>query len=610
MAVALMAGFAFFLFVIVVLSFGYRIMYIGRIFPGVTIAGVNVSGLSQDAAALKIQTQLIFPINGRIVFRDGQTVWIETPANLGMTLDPKASAKLAYDFGRKGGLIQSINDELNAGQVGAILPPVILFDQRTAFTYLQNLATSINTPAREASLVINGQEVTSQSGQAGRKLDIESTLVYLNAQLQTFRDGEVPLVIQDQAPQVLDASAQADAARRLLSAPFTISIPDAHSGDPGPWQIQPADLAPMLRVGRLGSGPGSKYVVQIDRDQLRSLLESIGKQVNRPEADARFTFNDQTGQLEPIKPSQVGLQLDQRGTLDVIENAVADGQQTALLKVNTTQPKVADTATGLQLGIKELISEQTTYFYGSSASRMKNIETAAANFHGLLVPPGATFSMGQYMGDVSLDAGYAEALIIYNGKTIKGVGGGVCQVSTTLFRTIFYAGFPIVERHAHAYRVYYYEQGPGGRNNPLLSGFDATVYFPLVDLKFTNNTPFWILMETYFNGANSSLTWKFYSTSDGRSVQANFSGPTNIVPALPPTVTFNPDAEPGSVKHVDYAAEGADVTITRSVMRDGQVLFSDSFITKYQPWADACEYGPDVKDPEKILKKRGWCQKP
>ena len=116
-------------------------------------------------------------------------------------------------------------------------------------------------------------------------------------------------------------------------------------------------------------------------------------------------------------------------------------------------------------------------------------------------------------------------------------------------------------------------------------------------------------METYFNAANYSLTWKFYSTSDGRTVQANFSGPTNITPALPPTITFNPDADPGSVKHVDYAAEGADVTIDRTVMRDGQVLFSDQFITNYQPWADACEYGPDVKDPEKILKKRGWCQK-
>lgn len=606
---SLLAGAAFFLLVIFILSVGYRIMYTGRIFPGITVAGVDVSGMSRKNAAEKLQAALTFPYNGRIVFRDGSNVWVETPANLGMYFDAEATAQLAFDFGRKGNPFQVINDELNAAQVGTILPPVILFDQRIASDYLQTLSPVVNRRVSEATMVINGTDVTSQPGQVGHTLDIDSTLVYLSAQMQTFRDGEVPLVILEQAPQVQDASSQAEAARRLLAAPFILSLPDPHSGDPGPWQILPADLAQMLKVGRLGSGSSAKYVLQLDRDKLKGLLDTIAKQVDRPEADARFTFDDQTGQLVPIKASIIGLKVDPRRTLDEIENAIASGQSSASLQVNSTQPKVADTVTAQQLGISGLISSQTTYFYGSSDARRKNIQTAAANFHGLLVPPGTTFSMGENMGDVSLDAGYAEALIIYNGKTVKGVGGGVCQVSTTLFRTVFYAGFPIVERHAHAYRVFYYEQAAGGRNDPNLAGFDATVYFPLVDFKFTNDTPYWLLMETYFNSANSSLTWKFYSTPDGRSVQASFSGPTNIVPALPPTITFNQDADPGSVKHVDYAAQGADITITRTVMRNNAVYFSDQFITHYQPWADACEYGPNVDDPEKILKKRGWCQK-
>jgi len=610
MSVALLAGASFFLMVLLILSIGYRVMYTGRIFPGVSVAGVDVSGLSSEDAAIKIQAALTFPYSGRIVFRDGKNVWVETPAKLGMLLDPAASAHMAFQFGRAAGLFQNINDQLNAGQVGVVLPPVILFDQGTAYAYLQNLASQIDRPVVEASLLINGLEVSSQSGQMGHSLNPDATLVYLHAQLQSFRDGEVPLVIQEQLPQVLDATVQAEAARRLLSAPLTITLPDAHSNDPGPWLVQPSELAPMLRVGRLGSGPGSQYVVQLDHDMLQSLLENIAKQVNRPEADARFTFNQETSQLEPILASVVGLQLDVRGSMEEIENAAATGQQSLFLKVNTTQPKVADTATGQQLGITELISSQTTYFYGSSAARLKNIQTAAANFHGLLVAPDETFSMGEHMGDVTLDSGYAEALIIYNGKTIKGVGGGVCQVSTTLFRTAFYAGFPVLERHAHAYRVYYYEQRKGGGNDSSLSGFDATVYFPLIDFKFTNDTPYWLLMDTYFNPATYSLTWNFYSTSDGRTVQADFSGPTNVVPALPPTITFNPDAASGSVSHVDYAAEGADVTINRVVMKDGKIWFVDKFVTQYQPWADACEYGPDVKDPEKILKKKGWCQAP
>lgn len=608
--VAGLVGFSIFLLAIISLSIGYRINYSGRIFPGVSIAGVDVSGMAPVDAAVKIRTALSFPYSGKVLFRDGANLWVETPSNLGMSLDPDATAKIAYDFGRSSGIFTSMNDQLNAAQVGAVVPPVIQFDQRVAYAYLQNLAKQVERPVVEASLVINGLDVSAQSGQPGRQLDIESTLAYLHAQMRLFRDGEVTLFMTETAPQVLDANPQAEAARRLLSAPFTINLPDARTGDPGPWQITPAELAPMLRVGREGIGPGSRYVLQLDHDMLKARLDEIAKQVNRPEEDARFTFNQQTGQITPTQASKIGLRVDSLDAMKAIQKAIGAGEQTVQLAVKATQPLVEDTATSERLGIRELIGSQTTYFFGSSAARRKNIQTAAARYNGLLVAPGATFSMGEHMGDVSLDSGFAEALIIYNGKTIKGVGGGVCQVSTTLFRTVFYAGLEIVERHAHAYRVYYYEQAPGGSNNPQLSGFDATVYFPLVDFKFKNDTPFWILMETSFDDAGSSLTWNLYSTPDGRTVQATFSGPTNVTPPLAPTITFNPDAEPGSVAHVDYAAEGADINIHRTVTRNGEVLFSHDIVTRYQPWADACEYGPDVKDPEKIFKKRGWCQKP
>jgi vancomycin resistance protein YoaR len=612
MIVAALGGMAFFLVIAAILSMGYRLVYWGRIFPGVSVAGVDVSGMNRDDAALKIQAALTFPYTGRIVFRDGQNVAVEPPSRLGMVLDPAASAQFAYDFGRKGSLFGTINDELNAAQVGVALPPVTVFDQRVAYAYLQNFSQKVNKPVVEASLVVTGLDVSPRAGQAGRSLNTESTLVYVHAQLQTFRDGEIPLVIQERSPQVMDASTQAAAARNLLAAPLAVSIPDAQSGDPGPWQIQPADLAPMLRIGRLSAKDGApQYVVQADPVRLQALIEEIAKQVNRPESNARFTFDEKTGQLVPIQASAIGLQVDVPGSVEDIEKAIAAGQQSAFLRVNTTQPKVADTANAQQLGITGVISSQVTYFYGSSAARLKNIETAASRFHGLLVAPGETFSMGEHMGDVSLDSGYAEALIIYNGKTIKGVGGGVCQVSTTLFRTVFFAGFPVVERHAHAYRVYYYEQRPGGSNDPTLSGFDATVYFPLVDFKFMNDSPYWILMDTFFDAGTRSLTWKFYSTSDGRTVQWDTTGPTNIVPAPTPVITFNPDLGPDEqLKHVDYPADGADVNINRMVLRDGKIVFVDKFVTQYQPWAEACEYGKSIKDPDKSLKNKGWCQKP
>jgi len=189
-------------------------------------------------------------------------------------------------------------------------------------------------------------------------------------------------------------------------------------------------------------------------------------------------------------------------------------------------------------------------------------------------------------------------LIIYGGQTIQGVGGGVCQVSTTLFRTAFFAGFPIVERHAHAYRVSYYEYDPGRIRNPQWAGFDATVYVPIVDLKFTNDTDHWLLMETYVYRGSEALTWKFYSTDDGRTVEWNTTGPRNIVDAPEPLYRENPDLQKGVIKQVDYAADGADINVTRTVYKGGSIHFSDSFFTHFRPWQEINEYGPGTDVPD------------
>jgi len=261
--------------------------------------------------------------------------------------------------------------------------------------------------------------------------------------------------------------------------------------------------------------------------------------------------------------------------------------------VNLTNPPVTDDKTAAQLGITQLIHAETSYFYGSSAARIQNIKIASGRFHGYLAAPGETISMADILGDVSLDTGYAEALIILGDQTIQGVGGGVCQVSTTLFRTAFFSGFPIVERHAHAYRVSYYEKTAANKVNPDLAGLDATVFVPLVDFKFVNDTPYWLLMETY--ATNTSLTWKFYSTSDGRTVDWQTTGPTDITPAPDPVYNENPKLAKGEIKQVDWAAQGADVTVTRTVNRDGSVYLQDTFRTHYLPWRAVYEYGPGTE---------------
>jgi vancomycin resistance protein YoaR len=393
---------------------------------------------------------------------------------------------------------------------------------------------------------------------------------------------------------------------------MTLFVRDPQPGDPGPRTIEPSTLAGMLRIERVLTNAVWQYQVSVDARVLEQVLGEIAPQVNRSPQNARFTFDDNAGtntrQLLLEKPAQDGRKLDIAATLDAVQTGLQAGEHNFALALSTALPGAGNDATAQSLGVTELVYAETTYFRGSNAARLQNIETAAGQFHGLLIPPNTTFSMGAAIGDISLDNNYAEALIIYNGRTITGVGGGVCQVSTTLFRTAFFGGYPIPERHAHAFRVLYYEQLPGSGIDTSLAGLDATVYFPLVDLKFTNDRPYWLLMETYFNRNNSSLTWKFYSTNDGRKVQWQNLGLRNIVPAPEMRLEENAELPAGTCKKVDYAADGADVTVTRSVVdASGQPMFNDIIQTSYQPSQAVYQFGPGTEDPQALV-DQGLCK--
>ncbi len=605
-AAALVSGAALFLTALIMWTVAYQLIYAGRIFPGVSVAGVDLSGLTPSDAAVKLNQTLSYPISGKILFRDGEKAWLASPAELGMVFDPSSSAVTAYGLGRSGGIFGALSDQIRARGSGAGIPPVIVFDQRVAFQYLNQISTQINQPMIEASLHLEGTEVVARPGQVGRELKIEATLIHLGAQLQTFSDGEVQLVVQEVQPQVLDVSGQAEVARRILSQPLTLVVPGAGADGPGPFVYDVQVLANMLGVKRVDNG----VQVTLNPEGLREMLGPAKMRTDRPSANAKFIFNDDTRQLDLMEESHIGFVVDVDASIQAINEALLRGEHTVPLVVIEEQPKVSSTATGAELGITELLWEERSYFYGSSAERIQNIRAASARFHGVLVAPGETFSMGATMGDVSLESGFAEALIIYGGRTIKGVGGGVCQVSTTLFRAVFNAGFPIVERYSHAYRVSYYEMTASGGTNPRLAGLDATVYFPLVDFKFTNDSPYWILMETYVNVNARTLTWKFYSTNDGRTVSWDTTGPMNLVPAPAPLFEENTELGQNEIKQVDWAANGADVTVTRTVSRNGAVLFQDQIKTHYQPWQAICQYGPETEEAERLAEEKGLCRNP
>jgi vancomycin resistance protein YoaR len=577
-------------------SITFNLIYIGRIMPGVRVAGINISGLSRNEAIEILSRELAFPIAGHVKVTYGDRSWNFAPSQLGLSLDAEKTARQAYGFGRSWlpwvAVAQKIQI-LRGG--GADLAPRVTFDGITAHLALQQIAAELNRPTVEAELRVDGLDVQVSPGQIGVTLDTETTAAFLATMLLQMQDTSIPLAVVEHPPRILDASAQAEIARSILAQPMRIFPGGNYESNPNPWEISVEQLAGMLSVERVDSSETAQYQIGLNSQELGALLAGLAPQVAADPENARFIFNDETRQLEVIRSALPGRTLNLQASIEHINQQLGQGAHEIELQYDYTDPEIGDNRTAAELGISELFWEETTYFYGSSDSRIHNIATAAARFHGLLVPPQSIFSMVENIGDISLESGFAEALIIFGDRTIKGVGGGVCQVSTTLFRTAFFGGFPIIERYPHAYRVGYYEMNAAGSTNTNLVGLDATVYAPVVDFKFKNDTDNWLLMETYVNGPARTITWKFYSTSDGRTVEWDTTGIRNVVDAPDPVYEENPELSKGQVKQVDWSADGADVTITRWVYRNGEVIYEDVIATHYQPWADVYQYGPGTQ---------------
>jgi vancomycin resistance protein YoaR len=593
--ISLVCGVIIFTMLVAGLIAVYEIYFTDQVFPGVRVAGIDLSGMEREEAQALLSQKSDYPERGRILFRDGDSIWLASPTDLGFELDLEATLDAAYRIGRQGSIQTRFKEQFESLYHGKILAPQYVFNANVAETYLQNIALEIDQPTIEASLSLDGVEVVEQHSQVGRNLETWETIEALTDQLQSLRDGEVTLVITETPPIIMDVEEQALLARQILSAPLTLSVPDPDELDNGPWTFSPEVVAEMMTIKRVNTPEGDHYQVTLDAGLLHDFLLDISPLFLREKHNARMMFDDETRQLQVLESASIGRQLDIDGTIQTINDQLVAGDHHVQLQMIYLEPDIVDDVTVEELGIRELVGEATSYFYGSSRERLQNIRIASSRFHGLMVPPGATFSMAEALGSISLDEGYAEALIIYAGRTIQGVGGGVCQVSTTLFRTIFFSGYPIVERHPHAYRVRFYEQTPDGRYDSRLAGLDAAVYVPVVDLKFKNDTPHWLLMETYFRADGNALTWKFYSTSDGRTVEWSSTGLRNIKPPPDPLYEENPDLSQGEIKQVDWAVEGAEVTVTRNVLRDGEVYIRDTIHTRYMPWRAVYQYGPGTE---------------
>lgn len=320
---------------------------------------------------------------------------------------------------------------------------------------------------------------------------------------------------------------------------------------------------------------------RFNKNSLQKFLTPIAQEIEIEPRESLFRFEN--GRVKEFTPSRSGQRLDIEEITQESFNLLKNQEQNSPPFVLELAPKIVlpktTTEDANNLGIKELLGRGESYFYDSIPERVYNINLGAQRVNGVLVPPGGIFSFNENIGAISAIFGYKKAYSIIRGKTVLDDGAGVCQVSTTLYRAALNAGLPIIERAPHTYRVPYYEQGG------FLPGMDATIYPPNPDLRFKNDTPAHILIQSSFDERAKRLAFEIYGSADGRAVQLD--KPVFVSTSPPPLPIYNddPNLPKGIVKQVDTAHPGAKVYFKRKVLRAGEVLIDETVWSDYIPWA-------------------------
>ncbi|MEK9133192.1 MAG: VanW family protein [Patescibacteria group bacterium] len=306
------------------------------------------------------------------------------------------------------------------------------------------------------------------------------------------------------------------------------------------------------------------------------LNEKVSKYLEQAPENIRI-WREADGKMKFEGNANEGRAIERERLLALINNSFDrkdyDKPEEIEIPLVVVQPKV-DVSEDLQaLGIKELVAVGHTRFAGSPANRMHNIGVGISKFDGLLIPPGETFSFNKNLGRVDETTGFRKELVIKPEGTIPEFGGGLCQVSTTLYRAAIYGGMPIVEREPHSYVVSYYSQIGG-------HGLDATIYPPTRDLKFTNDTSGSLLIHSYVQGVDAYF--KLFGTSDGRKVTLEGPYISNRTSAPPePKIVIDPKMQPGEKKQVEKPHAGFDSLWYRFITKNG-VTAKESIFSHYK----------------------------
>lgn len=540
------------------------------IVPGVSVGDVAIGGQTVPDAMATIQAAAD-QLATLTVAVDGKEHQVKL-ANFGVTINAEKTAKQAFALGIR-------SRPLVAGWVRATyaLSPTKItaqldIDQAKLEEASGDLADKVGIGLADARLQYKKgtwSVIASKSGRGVQAPTISNALQDRAASLDA-----TPIDLQsielEAKVSTADARGLIPDAQALTAQPMKLTAADQN------YTISSAQLASWVQIDP-GPSRDAAPTLKLNEAKVTDYVQSIAKDFDQDPQDAQVSFAD--GQVQVAQMNKDGRALDQKAAVQAIIGAFNQGApRTLTLTVITKKSEVTSDSLA-QLGIKQLIGQATTSYIGSPANRVHNIANGVKFLTGKLVKPGDEFSVVKTLGTIDDTTGYLPELVIKDNATEPEFGGGLCQVSTTLFRAVMNAGLKVTARTNHSYRVPYYERGVG-------PGLDATIYDPQPDFKFLNDTPGWILIQAYMTPKKDEVTFELYGTSDGRKgdvgkpVVYDVQGP-------PPPIYIKSDTLPvGKTKQVDHAHPGAKATVKYTVYKaDGSVMFTQTFNSVYKPWA-------------------------
>jgi vancomycin resistance protein YoaR len=546
----------------------------GRVHPGVRVGGVKVGGKTPPDAVLILKAELPKKAAVPLTVTQGATTWTVKASDVDASFDYGQLAANAMSVGREGPFTASLGQRLKAWFGGVSLPASATADSDKLKATIERISTAIDVAPKDAVLKVTADGVTMKPSATGVAVDrarLQSDLLGAFA-----ADSRIVAVHADTAqPKINDAAAKSAQAvvEGMISGPATITYKTKS------WPLSVDELAKMITFTQVEtSGTPAAWILDPvigAKEASKTLVPKVGVALGTPPKSARFTTSGGSVSIVPSKDG-IGPDIEEfSASLTTVLKNPARGRSVEL-RTKITPPKLTTDA-ARDMGIRERLSTFTTTYSSGVPERVNNIHVLGSALDGKLVAPGASFSLNGAVGERTAAKGYKEANAIVKGKLVPQLGGGICQVATTLFNAVFLSGFPVTERINHSFYISHY---PTGR--------DATVSWGGPDLRWKNDSKNWVLVSVSYS--SDSITVSLYGTDPGYTVSSSTGPFTNIVPFK--TIKVSDPTKPvGSISMVDSGVDGKKVVVTRTVKKNGAVLRTDTFTSNYTPKNETINVG-------------------